>query len=125
MAGEYDQLLAAYTQPEPTSDLPTFDPVASQTAPLRSSFMVAEQNNPDEHAKTLSLAERSGLPAPVVKQNFDQVDRLQKMEDYQFDRLMKNNPGLSQWLKNPDNATFYQDDTESLQAIDKSSSSIL
>ncbi|HEY9146835.1 MAG TPA: hypothetical protein VIN36_09140 [Thiobacillus sp.] len=117
---EYDQLIQSGGLGEQVDrneydDMILREETASRTQ-LRSSLYEALQTDPDQYAQAHQLAKRSGLPAPVVARNFEQVRRNTKLNEY--DALLTKHPELLEAMQDPDTASIAHDDLENLSTID-------
>ena len=115
-----DQLAQA-TVDQPTADRAFEDAIARQvgalgTQALRQSLMGAAGTTPDAAAKVVRLADRTGLPAPVVERNMGVVQRNADIEEY--DALLKASPRVRQWLSDPINARLSSDDVARLAKLE-------
>lgn len=87
-------------------------------AELGRSFLAASKTTPDRHARVLTLAERTRLPADVVARNLDAVEQRQAVAATPYDRLIERNPALAEWIKHPDNASVAHDDVSTLASLE-------
>ena len=68
-------------------------------------------DDPDKHAENLSLSESTGIPADVVSRNRPEIDKKQKLFNYQRVRdYMNEVPEAKEWLSDKDNAALVSDD---------------
>ncbi len=86
---------------------------------LRSSLFAARDKDPDAHANVLSLAERTGLPAPTVERNKPEVEARARFDNIDFGKLMTESPATSKFLSAPDNAAAARDDIENLSGFER------
>lgn len=91
----------------------------NQKSALQQSMFVASKSEPDRHAQVLALSEKTKLPPSLVERNFDELAKKQSSASFNYDRLIDESPGLSNWLQNPDNAAVAKDDIESLKKIEE------
>lgn len=113
---EYDSLIE---QPAPANDeyaglLP--DPKAE----LKQSMFVAAKADPDVKARNIKLADEMNLPVEFVDRNYDALveKKTYAKSDNEYDRLIKNNPKLASYLRDPNNASVSRDDISSLAAAE-------
>lgn len=85
------------------------------TSALKQSMFAASKTQPDAAAQDQSLAQQTGLPSDVVSRNKDTVQKKSDVESIDYGYLIDKNPGLSSWLKNPDNSAVGHDDLGSLK----------
>jgi hypothetical protein len=85
---------------------------ASKNA-LKASSFVAAQANPDQTAKAMKLAQKYNLPPSMVdmiERNTDILDREDKQNTLDLDKMVDKNPKTTEFLSNPNNAKLAIDD---------------
>lgn len=93
------------------------DGVASDKSALRVSLYGAVRQNPDEAAKATQLSRRTGLPAPVIARNLQNVQQRTAMDD--IDAAIDKNSALARKMESGDFAAVGHDDVESLAEIER------
>jgi hypothetical protein len=88
---------------------------APRTA-LRQSVRGVIDRDPDQSAQVVGLAERTGLPVPLVQRNREQVERREELTKY--DRLLDESPEVARFLSEPANAEIARDDVSSLSGLE-------
>ena len=99
---EYDDLIKADKQSE-----------------FRSSVYVAAQQKPDEEAVYQKMADRWGLPVDTVRAKRPELEMQEKIESFDYEKAIKENPKLSEFFANPKNAAVAQDDFNNLSGLEK------
>ncbi len=117
---EYDDMLASGKTPAAGNEYFGLvqDELTSQSAALKTSMYSAAKVEPDRQAQVISLSEKSGLPVPVVERNFDDVNR-KYSHDIDYDDLIKNSPGVSEYLKEPNMASVSHDEIPALRGVEE------
>ncbi len=83
------------------------------------------EQNPDEYAKALKLAAKTGV-APSWAKEFGQViERQRKTDPFAVDDLVRRNPKTAGFLADPDNASVAHDDVENMSGIERALSYIV
>ncbi|MER1940653.1 hypothetical protein ABS755_08085 [Castellaniella sp. FW104-16D08] len=72
---------------------------------------------PDDAATVKSMADRSGLPEPVVERHRDEVSRVLRMRDIR--QALADSPILTRQMTDPEFARLAHDDVESLSAVER------
>ena len=90
-----------------------------QTSDLRSALAVAAQRQPDTEAQLQRLAGRTGVPVDAVRMQRPEVELHDKLEAFDYERVIKDSPKLSAWMAKPDNAALAQDDWQTLSAMER------
>jgi GGDEF domain-containing protein len=87
---------------------------------LKESMYVAAQRNPDEHAKTMDLSKKTGVPSSLITPDtINDVKQKSILSSVNYDHLIKTNPRTAEWLQLPDNASISHDDIPALQKVEK------
>lgn len=86
---------------------------------LRSSFLAARDNNPDEYANIYNISKKTNLPMDIVERNKDQVVKKYEYEKNDYDALLEKTPKTADFLSTPDNAKLAKDDIKSLMSIEE------
>ena len=85
---------------------------ASKNA-LKTSSFVAANASPDQTAKAMKLAQKYNLPPSMIdmiERNTDILDREDKLNTLDLDKMVDNNPNTTEFLSNPNNAKLAMDD---------------
>lgn len=114
---EYDHFLGGNPELNEYDDLLGQDGKA-KNAQLRASMQQASKKNPDQQAKVLDLSQRTGLPADTVERNQPEIEAKAKFEGNDYDKLLKDNPLLSQHLADRAFASVASDDIENLATVE-------
>ncbi len=124
--GAYDDIAAQEASLRSTTPLPvtdgTYDTLALTEAEtkqrtLKASLNVATQTDPVKAGTLQVLADKTGLPAPVIERNTDQVAQQQRARElYQ---AVQDSPILARQMSDPAFAKIAQDDTPSLGIIER------
>lgn len=121
MSDPYDEVVGQLQQeklPLDPADAAVDGVLEEQRSKLRTSLYGSLLQNPDTAAKAAQISRRSGIPAEVVERNLPEVERSQKLDEY--DRLLKDSPGLGKFLTNTDNAKISHDDVGNLATTEAS-----
>lgn len=122
-ANEYDDVLASERAIGSTATPAAneYDAIlqgdrATDRTRLRASLMGATKVNPDQAAEANELGQRTGLPAPVVERNLDEVRTRATLNEY--DKLLDSAPALARRLGDPAFAKVAHDDAGPLAATE-------
>lgn len=107
--GVYDDLLKSEDQANKYDRLLAEDADAEAQG-LAGTMAVASKQDPARQAEVIDIASRERLPAAVVARNLDELKRPR----VDYDALIRDNPKLSSWLGNVENASVAHDDLPSL-----------
>lgn len=128
MLNEYDEIAdeLASTPSEPAGGGNQYDAIAeelreAQKTDVKGSVYLGAKKDPDRHAKVMGLAQETELPVDVVDRKFNEIMERRKVEANDFDRMIDDTPGLTQFLSDKDNAALAHDDIDSLSKIEKTS----
>jgi hypothetical protein len=91
--------------------------VNQDKADVKQSFFVAGQRNPDQFAQFHRLSNKFGVKPEFVAENPEPFIQKDKEQSYDYDKLIKSNPKVLEFLKSPENATLAQDDLENLNTL--------
>lgn len=81
---------------------------------LRQSMYVGAQSEPDAAASDLKLSQSTGLPPQVVARNKERVKQVDGVDSIDYGYLIDNNPKVSDWIKDTQNASVSRDDLDNL-----------
>ena len=90
-----------------------------QTSDLRSALTVAAQRPADAEAQLQKLSGRTGVPLDALRLKQPEVELHDKLESFDYERVIKDSPKLSAWMAKPDNAALAQDDWQTLSAMER------
>lgn len=85
-----------------------------------SMYAASEGPDPDRQARIMDLSKKTKLPTNIVADNFDSLSKKVQFESNDFDSLVDKSPALSNWLKDPNNATLAKDEIQDLGKIESS-----
>ncbi|MEW8092089.1 MAG: hypothetical protein AB2784_20945 [Candidatus Thiodiazotropha endolucinida] len=86
---------------------------------LQANLMGAAETTPDQHARVIDLSERSGIPQQLIEPNLKQYQSEDKWRRVNYQRIIKNSPGLAKWLEDQSNAKLASDDLDNLERVEK------
>lgn len=123
---EWDSAIDSVTQGSMTAPAVTeegaewdsaIDTVMNDSADKRRANLYgAVRSNPDQYGEAVQMSRATGLPAPVVSRNLDDVKRRLQLEA--IDTTVDSNSTLARQLENQDFANIAHDDVENLKAIE-------
>lgn len=124
MLNEYDELL----QGKPAAAGNVYDATLQDVAQrdslnLRGAMTVASSTTPDRAAAVQKLSARTKLPPDIVERNFDTLSKKHDLNDNEYDTIVKENPRLTAYLSDPNNAKVSADDVGLLRRIENTFSS--
>lgn len=93
--------------------------MGAQSQVLQQNFYAAKGVQPERRAEALRLSKKTSLPVEMVERNFDTVKERFEAASNDYDGLVKNSPGLAQFLSDPNNAALAKDDIQALGKIDR------
>lgn len=109
----------SYIPQENALDNAVTDINASKNAQLNNSYNVAlVDDNPDHEAEVKRLSEALTLPPDAVRQNFDEINRRYKEDQFKEQELLKKYPHTSKFMSVGDNARLVTDDIPSLKEFE-------
>src|SRR5687768_14731667 len=65
---------------------------------LRSTLNQARKTMPDTAARVFELRLKTGLPAPVIERNIDEIERRAARADFDAPTFRRTYPKLAEWL---------------------------
>lgn len=86
----------------------------SADAGVRQSMFVASTTTPDRAAEAVRIAKETNLPYEIVDRTFDESKKIAVQNKTNYEKLISENPKLSEWLKDPTKASVSSDDLENL-----------
>jgi hypothetical protein len=116
---EYDNIVSGMPATPEVNEYEALLDRQEQAARVRfnASAYLSAGINPDQRAKAINLAKRSGLPADVVERNLPEVERQVYMRD--MAGLYERSPKLGNWLQVKDNFGIAKDDLDALEELAK------
>lgn len=81
---------------------------------LRTSLYAGAHSQPDTEAKLQALAERVGMPVDAVRRKQPEVELHDRLQSFDYEKVIKESPVLSSWLADPKNAAIAHDDIDNL-----------
>ncbi|XGC82045.1 LPD23 domain-containing protein [Bdellovibrio bacteriovorus] len=108
---------------QPQDDGPDYEEalkshVEGEASQLRQSMYVATQRDPDQYTRHNKIAQKYGVSPSFAAENSAELERKSKLNEIDYEGLVKSNPKLTEFLKDPENATLAQDDLDNLKKID-------
>ena len=92
----------------------------AQKNQLQSSMYVATQRDPNQFGRVNKIAQKYGVQPAFVAENASEFEQKEKINAVDYDGIIKSNPKLAEFLKDPDNATLAQDDLDNLNGLSQS-----
>ncbi|MCG7932116.1 MAG: hypothetical protein N0E44_18960 [Candidatus Thiodiazotropha lotti] len=86
---------------------------------LQANMIGAAETTPDQQARVIDLSERSGIPQQLIESNLQQYQSEDKWRRINYQRMIKNSPGLAKWLEDQSNAKLASDDLDALEVAEK------
>lgn len=86
---------------------------------LRSSLYVGARSAPDTEARLQALADRVGLPVDAVRRNQPDVELHDRLESFDYEKVIQGSPKLAAWLADPANSAVAHDDVEGLAGLEQ------
>ncbi|PUB87080.1 MAG: hypothetical protein DBP02_02210, partial [gamma proteobacterium symbiont of Ctena orbiculata] len=86
---------------------------------LKSNMMGATQTSPQQQTKVIDLSERSGIPEPLIESDLQSYEQEDTWRRINYNRLLRESPGLARWLEQERNAKLASDDLDALEAAEK------
>ena len=118
---EFDQIIEDGPQDTPPaggSPFAEFVDDVEVAQPLKASMHVASSKQPDRQAEVMRLSKEMMLPPSVVDRQFDKVKVDRQRTQIDYGKFIDENPALSQWLSNPDNAGVAHDDVDAMKGVE-------
>ena len=84
---------------------------------LQQSISAGTESEPNQQAKVIQLSAKTGLAPNTIADSYPEVDKKQKVLGTDYNDLVNNHQGLSQFLSNPINASVAHDDIENLKNV--------
>ncbi len=94
--------------------------IENEKSQLQSSMYVATQRDPNQFGRFNKIAAKYGVEPGFVAQNSNEFETKEKINGVDYDSILKSNPKLTEFLKDPNNATLAQDDLDNLKGLSKS-----
>jgi hypothetical protein len=89
---------------------------------IKRNIVDATSREPDKYAETYSMAKENDLPVETVENNFDDIKRRTRVNNFnsEFDNLFKENLKTLDFMKDKDNARLSYDDIDGMGRIERS-----
>lgn len=84
---------------------------------LKQALYSAARTNPDQQQKVVQLSRKTGLPPEVVERNTEEAERTAALQ-FDYGKLIDDNPKLAEFLANPENAKIARDDVDALSRLE-------
>jgi len=91
------------------------DTIASTTDQANKSLYATADINPDSYAEATRLANENKVPVKFVNDNLEKFKQMKQESSTEYDSMLANNPKLTEYISNIDNAAVAKDDLESLK----------
>lgn len=88
-------------------------------ANVRASLFAGSRNPADGEASLQKLADRWGMPVDTVRAKKPEIELHDRLESFDYDTAIKENPKLSAWFSDPKNAAVSHDDFDNLSGTEK------
>lgn len=107
VANEYDALLV--------------ENAGAARSQLQQAAVAAQKALPPapQMARVLPIAQRTKLPAAVVARNLDVLEQATTREATDYDAIVRDTPGLAEWLQHPENAALGAHELGALGRVDR------
>lgn len=113
----YDSLVPEAPQGNTLPDLiPDHNDLQRQG--LQQSMFVAGQTDPDKAADAINLATKYNVDPMFAHDNLDALKKSSAGSHLDYDNLIENYPGTTNFMQKPENAAIAHDDTDNLNRID-------
>lgn len=86
---------------------------------VRSSLYAGAHSQPDAEAKLQALAERVGMPVDAVRRKQPEVELHDRLQSFDYEKVINESPVLSSWLADPKNAAIAHDDIDNLSRTER------
>lgn len=109
VANEYDALLV--------------ENAGAARSQLQQAAVAAQKALPPapQMARVLPIAQRTKLPAAVVARNLDVLEQATTREATDYDAIVRDTPGLAEWLQHPENAALGAHELGALGRVERGS----
>lgn len=122
-ANEYDAIVRDQAPVANEYDAVILDLQSRHKSQLRASIHEAVQSSPDQFARARDLSQRTGIPAPVVERNLDDVERRSKVNEY--DEMLQANPVLAEYMRSPEFAKLAHDDLDNAGMLERAAKTLV
>ena len=92
--------------------------VGDASRELQSSVSSAVDANPDVEARLNTLAKKYQIPVDAIRLDTPNVERRAKLDQFDYETLVRNTPATARLLSDPQKAKIAHDDTENLTGIE-------
>lgn len=86
---------------------------------LQRSLYLGAQEAPDTEARLQRLAKRLDMPVDIIRGSEPEMTFKAKMQDFDYEKVLRDNPKLSSWLLDKDNLAVSHDDLENMGTLEK------
>ena len=94
------------------------NPDAVKKKEIQASRYIADRTTPERAAQIEQLSKKTKLPKEIVERNFEQVAKLPEADENDYDKLIQTNPGLTEYLRDPNNYAMSKDDIQNIKKIE-------
>ena len=91
---------------------------SGQASSLRQAVRYGVQQNPDEYAKLLALAAKTGVPPAIVKDFKPDVEQAANANAIDYETFISRAPRIAAWASDPHNAAVAHDELENLAQVE-------
>ena len=121
---EYDEVITGNEPEQQEGPVNEYDDVVDgmlgdQKNVVKETIKLASTKDPLRSKDVFNISKKNNLPSNIVDKNLDQFKAKEKEDSFQYDELLKINPGLSKWLENPDHAAIAQKEIEPLKRVER------
>ena len=125
---EYDDMMLNEKTQSPVPQLAApvdkYDAIAqdesyNKKANMTQSMIYAAEKEPSRMAKAIQMANEMDVDVDFVDRNMEQIEKKKKTVGVDYDALMKDSPGVAQFMETPENAALGRDDMDAMKKIDQ------
>lgn len=91
------------------------DSIANTKDQASKSLNASADINPDSYAEATRLAVENKVPVKFVNDNLEKFKQMKQESSTEYDSMLANNPKLTEYVSNIDNAAVAKDDLDSLK----------
>lgn len=99
-----------------------FDPLVEDelptTPPVQITMSESIKENPDQRAKALDLADKTGVPVETVAHDVEAVESRNKFDSIDFEGMSQRSPATTTFLTDYNNSAIAHDDIDVLEALE-------
>lgn len=111
----------------PGIDSIEFEPLIEEgpsITPVQTTMSESIKENPDQRAKVLELADKTGVPAETVAHDVEAVETRNKFDSIDFEGMSKRSPVTTAFLTDYDNSSIAHDDISALEFLENTLTSL-